>query len=648
MSDSFQPVEQQLHIIQALDQIRDSTGDEEDPARMFTAMCRCLSEEFEIDSCGILLLASDNEGIELIASAGMSDEDVLALGRTTFKGEEAVPVNSFGLPLKLSGEQLGAVVLRRSGRDFDETERALLRVAITQIDSAVLQARTIWKYRQRNVELAAIHEIDHLRDETPNETDLIGGFTNSLLHYFNAELCMVMLTHYESGEMILRGVVDRTALPSEALSAIRDIVAEIDNVQPIQAPRDFPNLTLLAGPLVVSDERLGGIVIGRRGRFRASEQRLLTVMAAQMDSAIAYSRIHQQLEQRNKELEVIYRIDSIRDQEVEFDSLLQKVLMELCNVVSGEAGYILLYSDQDEKPFEFIMSTVSGAQDLTRYGDALQEFSRETLDSGHMMCDNDLNLDEVRSVVAIPLILNEKIIGVFGAVNSQNPRGFSREDRKLLSAITSQVDTAIFERLERRRMRALLSRSVDPNVLNYLLEQADSAQLLTGVRVQLSVLFADLRGSTQWTERTEPEILVTILNDFLGQMTDVIFKYGGTLDKFVGDEVIGLFGSPLYLDDHAERAARAALEMQQIQAQLIADYAAAGARTAADGSRHQPPARSSPANSARRSAPISRRWAGRSTWGRGCVPLPGRAKSTSARRPMNSSRTRSRCRRWNR
>ena len=336
------------------------------------------------------------------------------------------------------------------------------------------------------------------------------------------------------------------------------------------------NLTLLAGPLVVSGERLGGIVIGRRGRFRASEQRLLMVMAAQMDSAIAYSRIHLQLEHRNKELEVIYRIDSIRDQEVEFDSLLQKVMIELCNVVSGEAGYILLYSGQDEKPFEFIMSTVAGAQDLTRYNEALQNFSRETLDSGHMMCDNDLNLGEVRSVLAIPLILNEKIIGVFGAVNSQNPRGFSREDRKLLSAITSQVDTAIFERLERRRMRALLSRSVDPKVLNYLLEQSDPAQMLTGIRVQLSVLFADLRGSTQWTERTEPEQLVTILNDFLGQMTDVIFKYGGTLDKFVGDEVIGLFGSPMFLADHAERAAKAALEMQQIQAKLIARYAADG------------------------------------------------------------------------
>jgi adenylate cyclase len=146
----------------------------------------------------------------------------------------------------------------------------------------------------------------------------------------------------------------------------------------------------------------------------------------------------------------------------------------------------------------------------------------------------------------------------------------------LLSAITSQVDTAIFERLEQRRMRGLLSRSVDPKVLDFLLANSDAARLLTGERVTLSVLFADLRGSTEWTERTPPEKLVYTLNQFLSRMTDVIFGHGGTLDKFVGDEVIGLFGSPLYLGDHAHRAAAAALEMQAVHATLVKELAAQG------------------------------------------------------------------------
>jgi adenylate cyclase len=156
-------------------------------------------------------------------------------------------------------------------------------------------------------------------------------------------------------------------------------------------------------------------------------------------------------------------------------------------------------------------------------------------------------------------------------VNNTYSRGFDAEDRRVLTAITSQVDTAIFERLEQRRMRALLSRSVDPKVVEHLLQRANLG-VLSGERVILSVIFADLRGSTEWAERTQPEELVTTLNSFLGQMTEVIFKYGGTLDKFVGDEVIGLFGTPVPMEDHAYRAASAALEMQRIHAELQATF----------------------------------------------------------------------------
>jgi adenylate cyclase len=139
----------------------------------------------------------------------------------------------------------------------------------------------------------------------------------------------------------------------------------------------------------------------------------------------------------------------------------------------------------------------------------------------------------------------------------------------MLTAITSQVDTAIFERLEQRRMRAILSRSVDPKVVEHLLQKANF-NILAGERVTLTVLFADLRGSTEWAERTVPEELVATLNIFLGQMTDVILEHGGTLDKFVGDQVIGLFGTPVHMDDHAYHAAAAAVKMQAVHLELQA------------------------------------------------------------------------------
>ena len=571
--------QRQLELIQALDRIRDSYGDYDDPAAMFSAITTLLAQQFAAKACGILLLGSTEDALECVAASGMDANQVIELGH------QALPLDGWSLlnttntlatPIILNGERLGALIIIRPQQAFDEADTLLLEVAESQVDSAVIQARTTWKYRQRNRELEAIHEIDHLRDYTPYENDLISGFTSILLKYFQAELCMIALSHSDSGELIVRGVVDKNTLPAEALDVMREAVEELIATRTLPAPAGFEQLNLLAAPLFVSGNRLGGLVIGRTPPFRASEHHLLTVITTQMDSAIAYSRLHQQLNQRSKELEVIYGIDRIRDQETDFDALLQKVLRELCEVVSGEIGYIMLYTDRKETPLEMKSSTVEGALTSPEYAATIQTFSRQALDTGQLIYDNAVGTAGVRSIVAIPLILNQRIIGVFGAVNSSNSRGFSSEDRRLLSAITSQVDTAIFERLEQRRMRSLLSRSVDPKVLDYMLRQTNAANMLAGGRIVISVLFADLRGSTQWAEHIEPEELVAVLNLFLGKMTDVIFKHGGTLDKFVGDQVIGLFGSPLFLADHAERATAAALEMQAAHRELAAELTARG------------------------------------------------------------------------
>jgi adenylate cyclase len=208
------------------------------------------------------------------------------------------------------------------------------------------------------------------------------------------------------------------------------------------------------------------------------------------------------------------------------------------------------------------------------FQDYIRQISRQALSEGRLIHETR-DTEPIRSIAAVPLILNEKIIGVFGLVNSTNPRGFNAEDRRILAAITSQIDTAIFERLERRRMRNVLKRSVDPKVLEHLLQHADD-HLLEGEWVALTVLFADIRGSTEWAERIAAEELVSSINTFLSRMTDVIFNHNGTLDKFVGDEVIGLFGTPLYMEDHAYLACRAALEMQAAHQQLQAEMAAYG------------------------------------------------------------------------
>ena len=76
-------------------------------------------------------------------------------------------------------------------------------------------------------------------------------------------------------------------------------------------------------------------------------------------------------------------------------------------------------------------------------------------------------------------------------------------------------------------------------------------------------MFADIRNFTSFSERTPPQQVVELLNEYFELMVDIIFKYEGTLDKFIGDEIMAVWGAPLSGDDDAERAVRCAVEMQE-------------------------------------------------------------------------------------
>jgi adenylate cyclase len=585
---SEMPLDQdrQLQLVLAMDHVRDMLHDDENPHHMFDKLATLLKEQFQADACAIMLVAETSEDeIEALAHVGLPESIAIQMCRQAIQYHHVTPLpdaalpNTVGIQIFLDDFPMGAVVLSREAKSFDESELALLKLAEGQLDSAVAQARTIWKLSQRNRELEAIYQIDVLRDQTNSETDLISGFTQVILDHFEADFCLVLLSQAETGDMVIRGIIDKRDLPASVLEQIRDQARDLKMPQVIPTPAAVNDgMMLLAAPFIVGNDRVGGIVVGRKTAFTVSDHRLLHAMMTQMDSAIVHSRASFQLSQRKQELEVIYKIDRIRDSEKDLDALLQNVLTEICGVVSSEMGYIMLYNDHnkagDEQELELRSFTMDDLLTSPEYLDVVHQVSRQALDAGKMIYANEPH-GPIHSIVAVPLILHDHIIGVFGAVNSTHSKGFDADDRRLLAAITSQIDTAIFERMEQRRMRALLSRSVDPKVLEHFLQNADT-NVLAGERVVITVLFADLRGSTEWAEHTDPEELVKTLNTFLSQMTDVIFKYGGTLDKFVGDEVIGLFGTPVKMEDHAYRAACTALEMQVIHYQLQATLRAQG------------------------------------------------------------------------
>lgn len=128
---------------------------------------------------------------------------------------------------------------------------------------------------------------------------------------------------------------------------------------------------------------------------------------------------------------------------------------------------------------------------------------------------------------------------------------------------------------EKRKVKRLFGRYVSKDVYDQLLAHPDRAEL-GGARREMSVLFSDIRGFTTVTEKGQPEELVAQLNEYFSRMVEIVFRHKGTVDKFVGDMVMALFGAPLDDPAHAEHAVAAAVDMVAELAELNRKWAAEG------------------------------------------------------------------------
>ena len=130
----------------------------------------------------------------------------------------------------------------------------------------------------------------------------------------------------------------------------------------------------------------------------------------------------------------------------------------------------------------------------------------------------------------------------------------------------------------RRLIRKMFSTYVPPSVVSQM-EDNQNMFRLGGERRELTVLFSDIRGFTTLAEGLDAEQLTTLLNEYLTVMTDIVFEEGGTLDKYVGDMIVAIYGAPMPMEDHAHRACRTALRMSERLTVLCRQWEAEGRPT---------------------------------------------------------------------
>jgi adenylate cyclase len=141
----------------------------------------------------------------------------------------------------------------------------------------------------------------------------------------------------------------------------------------------------------------------------------------------------------------------------------------------------------------------------------------------------------------------------------------------VLGYAVPSVERALSEQLEKRKVRGIFERFVSPQMVEQMIERG--LEGARGQRTELTILFSDIRGFTTMSENLSPDQVVDLLNEYLGVMTDVILKHGGTIDKYEGDLIMAFFNAPLPQVDHAKRAVDAAIDMRVTLDTLKAKWA---------------------------------------------------------------------------
>ncbi len=263
--------------------------------------------------------------------------------------------------------------------------------------------------------------------------------------------------------------------------------------------------------------------------------------------------------------------------ERDLPTLLDKILLTIFKFIRADRGAIFLVdprgdlipaatrrrdgTDQPISVSSTILNHVIKERATVLTHDAAMDFAAS---KGKSMI-----LNRITSAIVAPLLHNDEILGVLW-LDSESLAQFQQKDMEIATAIAAQAAMFIEinilakkieqEIVNRERFSRLLSPNVAERVLSGELEVKKGGQLVTNC----TVFNSDIRGFTHMSDGAPPESIVEMLNEYFEQMVETIFKYEGTLDKFMGDGIMALWGAPVVHPDDPLRSVECALEQSDV------------------------------------------------------------------------------------
>jgi adenylate cyclase len=264
--------------------------------------------------------------------------------------------------------------------------------------------------------------------------------------------------------------------------------------------------------------------------------------------------------------------------ELEAHKLLQKILACAFDLLPADRGVVLLLDEKGDlqpgcvrtrknTPGEEVMLSKTIINMVKRERTAV--LSNDASMDSRFKSARSIIMQGIRSSMAVPLIHSNELLGILVLDSQVATNAFTEKDLQLTQMLANQAAVAIqnslyakkleHEAVTRQRFQRLLSPAIAELVVSGEVEVEKGGQAR-----DTTVFFSDIRGFTPMTEAAGAEDVVNMLNEYFELMVEVIFKYEGTLDKFVGDAIMALFGAPVHRPDDAYRAVKVACEQIRV------------------------------------------------------------------------------------
>jgi adenylate cyclase len=299
----------------------------------------------------------------------------------------------------------------------------------------------------------------------------------------------------------------------------------------------------------------------------------------------------QEIEKSNRILKVLTKVAETLIAVRPVEEVLQQVMDIVFEHIPADRGFLMLYEDGMEK---LVPMTVKHRQpSKEEHGkisisktivdrvtkDRVSILTSDAMVDPRFGAGDSIRFHGIRSAMCAPLWNKEEVIGIIHVDSPMLANCFGLNDLDLLTALANYAAVAVERaRLNQKivaeeKKRERLGRFLSPQVTSRILATSESQGFGLGVPEvkDVSVLFCDIVGFTSMSESMSPAAVGLLLNDYLSRMTDTVFKYEGTLDKYIGDAIMAVFGAPLDMPDHATRAIRCALDMRERLEEFNAD-----------------------------------------------------------------------------